>query len=148
MIEKKQKEKRGLVKTIITVSILVLAVNFGPKLFNQINENSLNENTTLSEGVKIMNKNCPLIIDEYTRLDSVTLPKKNILQSNYTLTSQKIIETDINSFNEILKPEIIKHIKSDKDSEFIRKNKPKIIYKYFDKESKFITDIVILPNEY
>jgi hypothetical protein len=143
-----QKKKKNLLSIVVMVTVVVIAANLGPKLFNPKENNILNENNTLSERAVIMNKDCPFIIDENTRLDSITSPKKDILQNNYTLLNDNLADIDVDVFKDIFKPEITNHLKSNKETEFFRKNNATLIYKYFDKEKQFVTDIVILPSDY
>jgi hypothetical protein len=143
-----QKKKKNLLSIVIMVAVVVIAANLGPKLFNSKENNILNENNTLSERAIIMNKDCPFMIDENTRLDSVTSPKKDVLQNNYTLLNDNVADINVDIFKDIFKLEITNHLKSNKETEFFRKNNATLIYKYFDKEKQFVTEIVILPSDY
>ena len=58
------KEKKNLLKTIALVVITVIAGNIGPRLFNIITKQPLNNSNTLKGRVMIMNKDCPFVIDE------------------------------------------------------------------------------------
>jgi len=148
LLRKIKMKKKNLLGTALMVAVVVIAVNLGTKLFNSKTESTLSENNTLRERAIIMNKDCPFVIDENTRLDSVTSPKKDILQNNYTLLNDNLADIDINVFKDIFKPEITNHLKSNKETDFFRKNNATLIYKYFDKEKQFVTDIVVLPNDY
>jgi len=142
------KEKKNLLKTIALVVITVIAGNIGPRLFNIITKQPLNNSNTLKGRVMIMNKDCPFVIDENTRLDSVTLLGKNIVQNNYTLLNERLTDIDIDAFKSIMKPEIIRHLKSKTETDFFRDKNTTLMYKYFDKEKQFVTDISILPKDY
>jgi len=123
-------------------------VNLAPKAFNPEAKKEIAENYTLSDRARIMNKDCPFIIDDNTRLDSVNSPGANILQNNYTLLNDIVDDIDVVAFQNIFKPEIINYLEGTPETEDFRKNNATLVYKYFDKEKKFVTDIVLLPGEY
>lgn len=141
-------KKKNLIGTALLVVAVTLAVNLGPRLFNAEAKTSGAENYTLGERAKIMNRDCPFVIDDNTRLDSVTSPEKNILQNNYTLLNDDLDDIDIEAFQNILKPEITNHLKATPQTEDFRKSNATLVYKYFDKEKRFVTNIVLLPGEY
>ena len=143
-----QKNKKTILTTSIMVVLVAIAVNFGPKLFNSLSGTALNENNSLSQRAIIMNKDCPFTIDENTRLDSVNSPKIDVLQNNYTLINDDLADIDVDAFQNIFKTEITNHLKSNKESEFFRKNNATLVYKYFDKNKQFVTDIIISPSDY
>jgi len=143
-----QKKKKNLLTTSLMVVLVVIAVNLGPKLFNSLSGTTLNENNSLSQRAVIMNKDCPFKIDENTRLDSVNSPKNDVLQNNYTLINDNLADIDVDAFQNIFKTEITNHLKSNKESEFFRENNATLVYKYFDKNKQFVTDVIILPSDY
>ena len=105
----KEKNKKSLIGTAITVAIVVITVNFGSKLFNSNKGKTLSSANTISERAAIMNKDCPFTFDSNTRLDSVTSPKKNFLQNNYTLLNDSRSEIDTDAFQNIFKHEFKKN---------------------------------------
>ncbi|MCX7550841.1 hypothetical protein [Xanthomarina sp. F2636L] len=143
-----QKKKKNLLSTLILVAVVVIFANLGSRFFNSNTKAKLSENNTLSERALIMNQDCPFVIDDNTRLDSVTSPNKNIIQNNYTLLKDNLVDIDIDVFKDVFKPEITNQLKSNREAEFFRKNNTTLIYKYFDKEQQFVADIIILPSEY
>jgi len=143
-----QKKKKNLLTTSLMVVLVVISVNFGPKLFNSLSGTTLNEKNSLSQRAVIMNKDCPFVIDKNTRLDSVNSPKNGVLQNNYTLINDNLADIDVDAFQNIFKTEITNHLKSNKESDFFRKNNATLVYKYFDKNKQFVTDIIILPSDY
>ena len=143
-----QNKKKSLLGTALLVAVVVIATNLGAKVFKSDAKELLAENYSLSERAKIMNRDCPFVIDENTRLDSVTSPKENILQNNYTLLNDDLNEIDIEAFHSILKPEITNHLKATPETEGFRKSNATLVYKYFDKDKRFVSDIVLLPGEY
>lgn len=143
-----KKKKKNLLSILTMVVLIAIAVNLGPQIFNSLTQTTLNDNDSLGQRALIMNKSCPFVIDENTRLDSVNSPKNDVLQNNYTLLNDNLADVDIDTFQSIFKPEIINHLKSNKETDFFRKNKATLVYKYFDKNKQFVTDIIILPSDY
>lgn len=143
-----QNKKKNWIGTALLVAVVVIAANLGPKIFNSKGKDVLVQNMTLSERAEIMNRDCPFVIDDNTRLDSVTSPKEDILQNNFTLLNNNLEDIDIEAFQNIFKPEITNHLKATTQTDDFRKSNATLVYTYFDKEKRFVTDIVILPGEY
>ena len=104
----KEKKKKSLIRSAISVAIMVIAVNFGQKLFNSKKELTLSNKNTIAERATIMNKDCPFTFDSNTRLDSVSSPEKNVLRQNYTLLNDSKSDIDTEAFQNIFKPEFKK----------------------------------------
>lgn len=137
-------KKKSLLKTIFIVTITVVLGNLGSKIFLS------NENTILSKRAKIINKSCPIEIDDFTRLDSILLEDNKTLSNYYTLKKDKLEEIDIESFNEEMK-NIVKAALLNDNDEFINSAKQQnlnFIYYYFDSKNTFISSIKIQPNDY
>lgn len=143
-----EKKKNNLIGTAITVLIVVLAVNFGPKLFNSKKDLTLSSDNTITERAAIMNKDCPFTFDSNTRLDSVTSPEKNVLRQNYTLLNDSKSDIDTEAFENIFKPEFKKNLQSQNQAEYFKKNSATLVYRFYDKDKNFVTDIVLESNEY
>ncbi|WP_156879205.1 hypothetical protein [Salinimicrobium xinjiangense] len=143
-----QNKKIKLIRTAVMVAVLVFAVNLVPRIFNSEANNLIGSKYSLKERAEIMNRDCPFVIDENTRLDSVTAPGEDILQNNYTLLLEHRDNIDVEAFQNILKPEITTQLKAMPEAEDLRKTNTTLVYKYFDKDHSFVTDIVMLPGEY
>ena len=143
-----EKKKRSLIGTAITVAIMVLAVNFVPKLFNSKKELTLSNENTIAERATIMNKDCPFTFDSNTRLDSVSSPEKNVLRQNYTLLNDSKSDIDTEAFQNLFKPEFKKNLKSQNQIEYFKKYNAKLVYRFYDKDKNLVTDIILNPNEY
>jgi hypothetical protein len=143
-----QSKKKNLLSTALLVAGITIAVNLGPKLFKAEAKDDLTQNISLSERARVMNRDCPFVIDANTRLDSVTSPKENMLQNNYTLLNDDLEDIDIKAFEDIFKPEITHHLKATPQTEDFRRSNATLVYTYFDKEKRFVTNIVLRPGEY
>ncbi|WP_152378362.1 hypothetical protein [Flavobacterium haoranii] len=143
-----QKKKKSLIGTAITVAIMVIAVNFGSRLFKSKKELTLSNENTIAERAEIMNKDCPFIFDSNTRLDSVTSPEKNVLRQNYTLLNDSKSDIDTQAFEDLFKPEFKKNLQNQNQAEYFKKYNAKLVYRFYDKDKNHVTDIVLNSNEY
>ncbi|MBC2846740.1 hypothetical protein [Winogradskyella flava] len=143
-----QKKKKSLIGTAVTVAIMVLAVNFGSRLFKSKKELTLSNENTIAERARIMNKDCPFTFDSNTSLDSVTSPEKNVLRQNYTLLNDSKSDIDTQAFKELFKPEFKKNLQSQNQAEYFKKYNTKLVYRFYDKDKNHVTDIVLNPDEY
>ncbi|SHJ18055.1 hypothetical protein [Flavobacterium haoranii] len=143
-----QKKKKSLIGTAITVAIMVIAVNFGSRLFKSKKELTLSNENTIAERAEIMNKDCPFTFDSNTRLDSVTSPEKNVLRQNYTLLNDSKSDIDTQAFEDLFKPEFKKNLQNQNQAEYFKKYNAKLVYRFYDKDKNHVTDIVLNSNEY
>ncbi len=94
------------------------------------------------------NKNCPMNIDQFTRINNtVVLPNKTI-QYNYTLLgiSQADVQYDI--FEETLFPRLLETVKTNPDLKLFRDNDVSLKYYYADEAGTFITSYTVTPKMY
>ncbi len=144
----KEKKKKSLIGSAISVAIMVIAVNFGQKLFNSKKELTLSNKNTIAERATIMNKDCPFTFDSNTRLDSVSSPEKNVLRQNYTLLNDSKSDIHTEACQNVFKPECKKNLKSQNQVEYFKKYNAKLVYRFYDKNKNLVTDIILNPNEY
>ena len=96
----------------------------------------------------LLNKQCPIVLDQDTRLDTTSTGPGNSLTYYYTLVNYQKNEIDSDKFIKLLKPNILNNAKTNKDMENFRKNKVELIYVYRDKNNIEAFRIVLPPNEY
>jgi hypothetical protein len=95
-----------------------------------------------------INKSCPMMVDQETRLDnSVALPD-NIFQYNYTLVNMEKATTDISYLENYLRPTLINTVKTNPDMKINRDNKTTMGYYYKDKNGEFLFKILVTPDLY
>lgn len=136
------KKKRNFIVTAIMVAIVILAAN-APQLFQKFTFNR-----QMTQFASEMNKQCPMMIDQITRLDNVmSLPGK-IFQYNYTLVGVDKSQVDLKILEEQVFPAILNNTKTNPDMEFVRRNKVTFHYYYKDDKGVFITKYVITPEMY
>ncbi len=102
----------------------------------------------LQESVERMNKNYPMMIDEYTRIDEVTIPSDKTIQYNYTLVSLTKEEFNKGEIQEQIEPFIINGVKSDPQMKELRDKGITFIYFYQDKNGEFAYQFRVTPEMY
>lgn len=95
-----------------------------------------------------LNKNCPMMVDQFTRLDnSQVLPNKT-LQYNYTLVEIEKSEFNLDTVRKYVEPNIINNVKTNPDMKDLRDNNVKFNYSYRDKNGEFVWKLEITPDMY
>ena len=95
-----------------------------------------------------INKTCPSIIDDATRLDNATVFPNNCFQYNYTLF--KYLRSEVNPEMAIksIEPKIIANIKKDPGFKFFKDAQTTMVYNYRDRNGEFTFKITITPDKY
>jgi hypothetical protein len=103
---------------------------------------------TLVEVASEMNKTCPMMVDQETRLDNtVALPGK-VLQYNYTLINYSKDEVSADTLIKYIKPGIVNTARTSPDMKSFRENSVTMDYNYKDKDGVFILKISVTPDMY
>jgi hypothetical protein len=142
MEETRNKKKRigGLVGGLFGLAAAIVLV---PLLFK-----SPSFNAELKRVAHELNKSCPVMVDNETRLDNaIALPCK-VLQYNYTLINMSKDSMNLQLFNDYLRPQIINNIRTHPDLKSFRDNRVTMVYNYKDRNGVFITRIVVNPGQY
>ena len=95
-----------------------------------------------------INKTCPIMVDEYTRLDNALALPNNTFQYNYTLINISKTEVNIDTVKKYIEPGIINGIRTSPDLKFFRDNKTTMVYNYRDKNGEFVHKLSVTPDMY
>ena len=141
-IAKKEKKKQPI-GTIIGVVIgvlfsLFLTGNyFAPSIDSKLVDFSTN-----------FNKNCPMNIDQFTRIDNtIVLPNKTI-QYNYTIIGTSKENVDLTIFEETVFPRLLQTVKTIPDLKVFRDNEVTLKYNYNDESGTYVTSYSVMPSMY
>ncbi len=95
-----------------------------------------------------INKTCPKMIDNQTRLDSVTVRPHKEMVYHYTLI--KIIKNrfDVDAFEGYMKPIMQNQIRTNEGLKTYRDNKAVMTYDYKDKDGKPLVEMVFTSETY
>lgn len=127
---------KQILPLIIVAAILLLFTQCTDKVQKAIENNA-----------KELNGQCPLEVDEITRLDSCS-PLPHTLKYNYTLKLNTVETMDTNIYKERLTPALLYKIQTNNLLNDLKKNKVSFIYSYKDKNGRQVANITILPDDY
>lgn len=145
-MEKPKQEKTKANRISIIVGAVAFAITsygvqqlfFSPKPFDK----------QMKEAAIEVNKKCPMVVDEYSRLDSASaIDDKNFLYY-YTLVDIEKSEVNLDTVNKYIRPNIISNVKNTPELKVFRDNKVTIDYNYYDKNGVFVTKISVTPEIY
>ena len=141
--EKKDKRKK-------LVGIIVGAVAFGLSYFavQQIFFAPPSIDKILMKTASEMNKTCPIMADQFTRLDNVLALPDNSFQYNYTVINNSKSEINLDTAKKYIEPVIINRVRTDPGLKFFREKKVTMIYNYQDKNGVFVVKYTVTPDMY
>jgi len=154
VIENQEKEsiqtkQNGNRKQLITM----LGVAFGILFMFGIQHFFFNAQTPKIDKVMMqfaseVNKSCPITIDAETRLDNAASLPGKIFLYNYTLINMEKGTVDTLTIKSRLVPNIVNFVKSCPQMKVIRDAKVTIIYYYKDKNSVYLFQVPVTPQQY
>ncbi|PIF06699.1 MAG: hypothetical protein CSA36_00445 [Draconibacterium sp.] len=101
----------------------------------------------LAKAALEVNKQTPIQIDEYTRLDSASSIGKTKFVYYYTL-SMNSEEVNRDTINKYIRPGIIENVKNSPELKVFRDNNIEMNYRYYDRSGKHVLDILVTPDMY
>ncbi|WP_343615446.1 hypothetical protein [Flavobacterium sp.] len=144
MQEKESKLKRNI-WLFVAIAIALALVTF---FQFYLSENTQHERTEITQLVDKYNKNCPLLIQEGIRLDSVNLPEERAVQYNLTLVKVEKETAEIAVIRDEIKKSILSTAKANPGLQVFRENDYTLIYSYYDNKKKFLFKVNVLPDQY
>jgi len=95
-----------------------------------------------------INKNCPLIIDQYLTLDNTVVYPNKTLQYNYTIVEYEKSEINIDTVKKYVFGGVLENIRVNPDMKTLKENKVTFSYYYKDENGKFVTKYVVTQEMY
>ncbi len=111
-------------------------------------EDSISHEASIEQEVASINKKCPQMLDEETRLEKVVFTKPNLIKYDYSLVNLEKKNVDTAQFRIALWPGILSNIRVDKNLYELRKQGIHFQYRYFDKSKELIYTFKISPDNY
>lgn len=102
----------------------------------------------LMKAASEVNKSCPQMVDQDTRLDNAMALPENDLQYNYTLVNLSKEDLNIKEFENYMIPQITNDVKTNPGLQIFREKKVTMKFYYRDKNGESITLIEVSPKEY
>lgn len=146
LMHKRKKRKNLIIGLVVAFIALGIGVTsyftmrnvFTPFITGKVLEKAISE----------VNKNCPVMVDEYTRLDSASVISDNSMQYNYTLINTELAQVNQDTVKKYVFPEIINNVKTSPDLKVFRDLKTTFIYSYRDKNGLAILKFPVTPEMY
>ncbi len=138
--DKKKKNISALIGIIAGAATLILV--------QQLLFKSPTRDRVMMQVASEINKSCPIMVDDETRLDNAVALPGNTFQYHYTLVNKEKETTAINQLKTYLKPNIINDVKTNPDMKIFRDDRTTLGYYYKDKNGVFLFDIVVSPDLY
>lgn len=132
------------------IQIIVSAIAFGLTYFavQQFIFKPPSYDKIMMQVASELNKNCPIMIDESTRLDNAISLPNNKFMYNYTLVNLTKDEFSLEYFKENVQPRITRTVATNPQMEIYRKHKTTLVYSYKDKNGDFVYEFSVTPEEY
>ena len=100
------------------------------------------------EAASEINENCPIMIDNDTRLDNTVAMPNNIFQYNYTLVNLEKNEINIEELRSFIEPNVVNNVKTNPEMKAYKDNKVTMSYFYKDKKGEYLLEINVTPEQY
>jgi hypothetical protein len=156
-MEKKEWINRVLIVlgVVVGIVVLVLAFNAGKELFSKKNSTDKELTSKQSDFDKVLiqtsneiNKSCPILVDQETRLDNTTvLPGKTLIY-NYTLLNLEKSQISVDTIKKYVVPTILNLVRTSPDMKIFRENETTFKYLYKDKIGAFVYELTVTPEMY
>jgi c-di-AMP phosphodiesterase-like protein len=102
----------------------------------------------ITELVAKYNKNCPLIIQEGMRLDSVALANEKSVTYYLSLLNVQKETAEIDVIKAEIENSLISTAKENPGLQVFRENDYELVYNYSDKKKNYLFDVTIVPEQY
>lgn len=102
----------------------------------------------MKKAAKDLNKTCPQMVDQYSRLDSTFVMPGHKFQYNYTLVNLEKSEVNLDTVKKYIEPGIINNVKTNPGLKKLREKKVTFNYCYRDKKGEFVLNIEVTPDRY
>jgi len=103
---------------------------------------------TLATVTAKLNRGCPEMVDEDTRLDSIILTEEGLLSYNYTLFKQDKSAINETAFQAYLIPRILNNVHVNRDLKMYRDSSVTMVFNYRDRNGELITEFSLGPEKY
>ena len=144
-VEKSKNKGKNKILPII-VGIIAFGISYFTvqKLFN----NPQSFDKAMMEAASEINENCPIMIDNDTRLDNTVAMPNNIFQYNYTLVNLEKNEINIEELRSFIEPNVVNNVKTNPEMKAYKDNKVTMSYFYKDKKGEYLLEINVTPEQY
>jgi hypothetical protein len=145
-----QQPKKNTDKRKKRLEFIIGAIFFGVSYFavQQLFFKVPSIDKVLMNAASEINKTCPIMVDEYTRLDNAVALPNSTFEYNYTILNHDKTEINLDTAKKYIEPVLLKRVKTDPDSKFFRDKDVILLYNYRDKNGVFVVKYSITPDMY
>jgi len=126
---------------LITITICILTTIVG------CNEKE-NFDDLLKEAAAEINMDCPIMVDDETRLDSVIAKANRLFIYQYSLINMEANDVDTTDLKIFLVKGVLDNARYNPSMEEFRRNKVKMNYRYHDKDGIYLFEIRVKEEDY
>ncbi len=148
---KKQKNKSKTGLTLLLLLAIGLAtytiVHVGSSKITSLIEAPVMKQIWIKTANEI-NTNCPLMIDNITRLDNAMYIPKKTFQYTYTLVNMPDSNINTNELKANLEPNVTNFVKTNPDLKMMRDHDMTLKYYYQDINKTHLFTITVTPDDY
>lgn len=133
-----------------TLEFIVGAIFFGISYFavQQLFFKAPSIDKILMNTASEINKTCPAMVDEYTRLDNALALPNSTFQYNYSIINHDKTEINLDTAKKYIEPVLLNRVKTDPDLKYFRDNDVILVYNYRDKNGAFVVKYSVTPDMY
>ena len=141
----KKRKRRNL---LIGIAAAIILLSIGYTVIHVIAKPFFT-GKVLAVAVDGVNKKCPVMLDEYTRLDSATTLDNHTMMYCYTLIEMELAEVNPDTIKKYLYPEVVKNVKSNnKELKIFKDLGTTFVYNYLDKNGATVLKFSVTPDLY
>lgn len=138
----KKKNIAAAIAGIITFAITSFAIQ------RFISNNIPSLDKMMVAAADTLNSRCPIMIDQYTRMDSANVLPNKQFQCNYTLMGITKAEVNYDTVKKYIEPQLLNNIRTSPDLRVQREHKITFIYNYFDMNGLPVIRFSFGPDKY
>ncbi len=136
--------KQKSIKTIVGISIGALVIIIVQQFLFKVPS----FDKQMMQAANEVNKACPIMVDQETRLDNSIAFPDNVFQYNYTLVNIEKKNINVSELEEYLKPVILNAIKTNPDLKLFRDHGTTMSYNYKDKNGEHLIKLLFTADQY
>jgi hypothetical protein len=129
-----------LILIVVVVGFSAIGRQCGQKTSDMLFNKDEDINMVLFKTADEFNRQVPLMIDSETECFSVTAGSKLITYS-YRMVNYKVSDLDLKKFKELFQQQIQNVYCTQDNMKTFRTYNVKMVYKYYDKNKKFISEV-------
>jgi len=139
--EEKKKKRNTLISTVVGICVsMIVSSLFLPN-------NHLSDKDLLKE-VEKGNKLCPIAVDEFTRIDSFSMPESKTFMLHGTAIGITKEEANLDTIKKYIEPGLLENTRTNSQLKSARNSKITFIYVFNDMNGEVFYKYIVTPDMY